>query len=104
VKQIKVIVKAPGEQPVVQMLDNTLQALQATVGGYVESLTLSRSRVLLCNEDGKRLRLQPNLVSGLIDPIVGTVIVAKHNGKGDFVSLTKADIEDTLAQLRGWTL
>lgn len=39
----------------------SLESLQGLVGGYVETLTLPDGRLMLFNEDGKRLRLAPNL-------------------------------------------
>lgn len=47
------IYKEPGAAPRIIDIDNTLEALQAAVGGYVESLTLCTDLVLLCNEEGR---------------------------------------------------
>ena len=39
---------------------NELKALQETVGGYIQTLTLAEGVVLICNKEGKRLNLEPN--------------------------------------------
>lgn len=47
------IYKEPGARPVIIDIDNTLEALQAAVGGYIETLTLCTDRVVICNEEGR---------------------------------------------------
>jgi hypothetical protein len=51
---MKVIIKRPcdqfGEETTIP---NTLRALQETVGGYIETVTLDNGVVLICNEEGK---------------------------------------------------
>ena len=51
---MKVIIKRPcdqfGEETTIP---NTLRALQETVGGYIETVTLDNGLVLICNEEGK---------------------------------------------------
>lgn len=42
------------------VIKNELKALQETVGGYIETLTLAEGVVLICNEEGKLLKLEPN--------------------------------------------
>lgn len=39
---------------------NELKALQEAVGGYIETLTLAEGVVLICNEEGKLLNMEPN--------------------------------------------
>ena len=36
---------------------NELKALQETVGGYIQTLILAEGVVLICNKEGKRLKL-----------------------------------------------
>lgn len=55
---IKVIVKNPGEAPSVKYISNTLEAFQELVGGYIETVTMAKDVVILCNEEG-RLRGLP---------------------------------------------
>lgn len=50
---MKVIVKAPGERlGHYAEVENDLTALQKLVGGFIETVTLSRTAVLICDADG----------------------------------------------------
>ena len=51
--KIKVLYKEPGKRAEVKEIDNTLEALQEAVGGYIETLTLDHDLVVVCNEEGK---------------------------------------------------
>ena len=49
---MKVIYKAPGCQPEPRDIPNTLEELQAAVGGYIETVTIASDVVIICNEEG----------------------------------------------------
>ena len=56
---MKVIIKRPCDQFGEEVtIPNTLKALQETVGGYIETVTLDNGVVLICNEEA-RLRDMP---------------------------------------------
>lgn len=76
---MKVIIKEPGE-PIGHFaeIDNTLEAMQEIVGGYIETITLPGC-VIVCNEEGK-LRGLPENLKLPNDTVVGTVIIC---GKDD---------------------
>lgn len=78
-EKIKVIVKRPDE-PVghIEEIDNTLETLQKTVGGYIETMTLDDT-VIIMNEEGM-IRGLPENFRILSSIIYGTVIVAGVNG------------------------
>ena len=58
-KKIKCIVKRPDEQfGHVTWISDSLENLQKTVGGYIETVTLDNGVVLICNEEA-RLRDMP---------------------------------------------
>ena len=58
-KKIKCIVKRPDEQfGHVTWVSDSLENLQKTVGGYIETVTLNNGVVLICNEEG-RIRDMP---------------------------------------------
>ena len=58
-KKIKCIVKRPDEQfGHMTWVSDSLENLQKTVGGYIETVTLDNGVVLICNEEG-RLRNMP---------------------------------------------
>jgi hypothetical protein len=85
---MKVIIKRPcdqfGEETTIP---NTLRALQETVGGYIETVTLDNGLVLICNEEGKIRDMPYNFtlrrIHGIIpihNPIFGTVIACGVEG------------------------
>ncbi len=76
--KIKVIVKRPDEKyGHVTNISCTLENLQKTVGGYIETLTLP-GFTIICNEEGIPLGLEENCkVYGFT--FFGTIIVAGVN-------------------------
>ena len=89
-KQILVLIKEPGQLARLDPLfDNTLEAFQEAVGGYIETVTLQKDLVIICNEDGRSLGLEPNVEINGID-FVGTIIAVGVKGE-NFASL-KASI------------
>ena len=57
---MRVIYKAPGCPPEPRDIPNTLEELQATVGGYIETVTLAADAAIICNEEGRLLGLPRN--------------------------------------------
>lgn len=83
-KKIKVIIKRPGEKPYSTWISNTLENLQKTVEGYIETVTFGTGAlvdpcfeefVVICNEEG-RIRGLPNNCKILGRGFVGTIIFA----------------------------
>lgn len=90
-KQILVIIKNPGEQPRVEPLfDNTLEAFQAAVGGYIETATFASDAALIMNEEGRLLGLPYNCKFCNLD-IVGPIVCAGVKGD-EFASLKASSI------------
>lgn len=77
--KIKVIIKQPGREPYVTNISNTLDNLQKTVGGYIETVTLCSDLVVICNEEG-RLRGLPRNCDVLGVDFVGTIVFARIDG------------------------
>jgi hypothetical protein len=89
-KRITVVVAEPGKQPETRVVDNTLAALQALVGGYLECQPWGTYYIWM-NEDGRRLSLPYNrLVADQM--YLGTIFVAKTASGGDMVGLTEKEI------------
>ena len=91
-----VMVKRVGKPPVVQeiALDSALShlsAVQGLVGGYVESVPFENDMVMLVNEDGRIMKLPPNLVS-YRGVLVGTVVFCGVQ-RNEWVGLTAKQIE-----------
>lgn len=98
-KQILVVIKRPGEEPVVEPLfDNTLEAFQREVGGFIETLTLATDLVLVCNEEGWIMGLPYNGECRGLD-FYGTVIAV--GVKGDKFASIKASCVPMILRMLG---
>lgn len=80
-KKIKVIIKRPDEAVGhVTRISDSLKNLQKTVEGPIEVVTIAPNLVIICNEEGKIRRLEPNCRI-LGEDFVGTIIIAGANGE-----------------------
>jgi hypothetical protein len=82
---MKVVYKAPGDAPEIRDIPNTLQELQETVGGYIETVTIATDAVIICNEEGRLLGLPHNCRFCGID-LCGPILIAGYSGD-EFTSL-----------------
>lgn len=75
---------------------NELKALQETVGGYIETLTLAEGVVLICNEEGKLLNMEPNTHFYTIN---GEFLLVGVNGEefGDLTEKQMKQLEEMFA-------
>ena len=91
---MRVLFKPVGQDAHPLEIPNTLQALQELVGGYIETITLTRHSCCIVNEEGRLKRLLPNfyLNGGLI---VGNAVFVGVKGDG-FRDIT----DDEIAQCR----
>lgn len=77
---MKAIRKKPGCEPELIDVDNTLKALQAEVGGYIETVTIASDAVVICNEEG-RLHGLPYNCCVFGTSFVGTVLIVGTKGE-----------------------
>ena len=98
---MKILLVEPGCMPVVKEIDNSLEAMQKTVGGLIEALYPFEDPVaLVCNDEGKLLELPLN--RGLFTPegqlydVVAGPFFLCGLGEEDFVSLS----DELLAKYR----
>lgn len=82
--KIKVIIKRPDEEfGHMTNISNTLENIQKTVEGYIETVTIAPGLVIICNEEG-RLQNRPSNRTVRTEDItvdfVGTIIVAGVKG------------------------
>ena len=61
---MKAIKFVPGNNPQIVEIDNTLEALQEAVGGYIETVTIFSNACLICNEEGRLRNLEPQEIFG----------------------------------------
>lgn len=57
---MRIVVKRPGEPAEARNIPNELDEWQSLVGGYIETVPLTRDLAMVVNEEGKLLRLAPN--------------------------------------------
>ena len=89
---MRIIVKKVGQNPEVKEIQGTLENLKEIVGGYIECVDFGYDNILMvCNEEGKLLRLPPNFAY-MNDVIVGDVFFCS-GGEEDFESLTDDQVE-----------
>ena len=79
-KQIDVYIMLPGEAPYKARIDNTLEALQEIVGGYIEVVSFPADLVVICNEEGRLKGMEPTCDVCGVD-FCGPVIFAGADGE-----------------------
>ena len=93
-EKIKCLLVKPYELPEELVIDNTLEAKQKLVGGWIEQAFIPKdeSIVLICNEEGKINGMKPNRDIGH-DIIFGPfLIVGNDFENGGYKSLTDEQI------------
>lgn len=95
-EKIKVIIKRPDEKVGhVEQIENTLEAFQEIVEGYMEVHAMGyKGSIMVCNEEGKLKPLQKNftiLEYGFFgrcvkDTVMGTVVICGTDGE-DFTDV-----------------
>lgn len=93
-EKIKCLLVKPYELPEELVIDNTLEAKQKLVGGWIEQAFIPKddSVVLICNEEGKINGMKPNRDIGH-DIIFGPfLIVGNDFENGGYKSLTEDQI------------
>ena len=87
-----VVVVRPNEAPTVERIENSLEAQQQVVGGYIEPCYFDDGTTcLVCNEEGKLDGLQGNRRTEF-GVIAGTFFVCGL-GEEDFRSLTDDEVD-----------
>ena len=82
---MKILKKEPGGKFHAKEIENTLEALQAEVGGLIETLTFATDACIVLNEEGKLLGLPYNC-DFCGQPLVGPVLIVGIDGD-DFASV-----------------
>lgn len=91
---MKALRKRPGEAWEEVEIENTLEALQAEVGGYIETVTLLSDLVIIVNEEGRinGMRFNMNLC-GM--QLFGTILAVGVDGD-EFCDVPDQRIKDIL--------
>ena len=83
--EIRILYKAVGKPWQEATIANTLGAMQATVGGYIETARISKDTVVVCNEEGL-IRGLPYNCRVMGTDFMGDIFVAGTKGE-DFVDV-----------------
>lgn len=78
--KISVIIKQPGRVPYKTAISPTLENLQKTVGGHIETVTIAEDAVIICNEEGQLMGMPHNCKVIGVD-LVGPIVFAGVNGE-----------------------
>lgn len=97
-KMIQIVRVRPMRYAQIAEIDHTLEAMQELVGGYIEAIPLDDEVVIVCNEEGKLMGLQPNRGlyhdGELVDILQGTFFIcAAPLDREDFAGLTDEQAE-----------
>lgn len=98
-ERIEIVAVVPGYLPVRAWIDNTLEAMQAVVEGYIEMVyPWEDDAVLVCNEEGKLIGLPMNRAlhdehGFAVDMIHGTFFIARVEDDAELHSLTEDQIK-----------
>ena len=89
-------------------VENSLDAEQKFVGGYIQVIRLTDEIDCIINDDGKLQGLPPNQLwkagNEIYDFIVGNIQCVRHDDEGNFISIQPEDIaviEDVLVPIVG---
>ena len=95
---ITVVIKHPGTEPFVDIVENSLETFQDLVGGYIESYTIATDLTILCNEEGLLNSLPYNIkICG--NHFVGTIVAVGIKGD-EFASIKAANVPFVLRTMR----
>lgn len=72
-EQIKVMVKKPDAEMFITSIDNSLQAFQKAVSGYIEVIQIGGSMAVICNAEGRLSDSYNCTVNG--KPLYGTLLI-----------------------------
>lgn len=85
---MRILKVEPGQVPYEKNIPNTLESIQAEVGGGLfQPLYVGEGIVLCCNEEGKLNGMEPNRWLGN-DIVCGPFFLVGDSESGNFVSLT----------------
>ena len=82
---LKVFIKHPGKLGYTAVIKDELKEMQELVGGYIETVMFAENLVIVCNEQGRLIPLERNILD-----IYGTFFIVGVSGD-EFRSLTVAE-------------
>lgn len=95
---MRVIFKEPGKDAEIRYIENSLEALQSLVGGWIEHVSFIDGVGLIVNEEGKLRGMSPNFEYGW-DVVVGSAIFVGETDE-DFADITEGGEKKVLEFLQ----
>lgn len=93
--KIKAVVAEVGKEPEVREITDSLESMQAIVGGYVECIMMPGNIDIYINEEGRLMNLPFNrFVAGL--PLVGNIFAVSRDKDGNCISLNQNQIDSLM--------
>ena len=82
---MQVVVARAEQEPKAVEIENTLEAMQKIVGGYIKAVpwTLSEPFMVICNEEGALMGLPKGWLG-----LRGDIFVTRQGPKGEFATLS----------------
>lgn len=111
IEKINCIIKEPGKKARAHMIENSLEELQAAVGGYIETVAITTDTIMICNEEGKLLGMPHNIYinqdlpgetfftqcpANAIDDIRGTIVIVGTTENGEELTDLDLGMQDQL--------
>lgn len=90
---MKVLAYRKGKEPVIEEMEEGLEAMQEFVGGYIEMVPVTGKLMLVCNEEGKIMKLPPNLPLPNGDVVHGDIFFIRDNKEGETVDIREKDVK-----------
>ncbi len=90
--EIRVLKVEPHEHPKECISENTPEALQEAVDGYIDIIGLEDDICILLNDEGKLIGLEGNRSLG-DDILVGNFYICGSDAEGNLTSLTDEEIK-----------
>jgi hypothetical protein len=91
---VRVLKFVPGRKPEAVEIENSLDVLQRSVGGYIEVLKIGERLDLIVNEQGAMLEALGTFNG---HGIVGVALAVRKDAQGELTSITDDDMKDVLA-------
>lgn len=95
-EKVKVIQKKVNDVFRQVEIDNSLEAMQKLVGGYIEVVHMFDNVCMVCNEEGKLMGLEPNLVLRNGDVVVGDIFFVEFDEEGEMKSFDNRRKQEVL--------
>ncbi len=84
-------------------IDHSLESMQSLVGGHLECIVpegLPKGIDMWINEEGRLIPLPPSYTPFFYETIFGSYFLARHDGQGETISLTKEDLKAIVERAR----